>query len=63
MSVSPGGDVSLASGTVGRPRNAAPRQEALAQLPKTASPFQLIGLIGLLSLAGGFGLKLARNTY
>jgi len=51
------------SGAYDQNQNAAPRQEASAQLPKTASPFQLIGLIGLLSLAGGFGLKLARNTY
>jgi hypothetical protein len=44
-------------------QNAAPRQQASSELPKTASPFQLIGLIGLLSLAGGFGLRLARSTY
>jgi len=40
----------------------APRQQASAQLPKTASPLQLIGLIGLLSLAGGFGVRAARAT-
>jgi len=50
-----------ATGTSGQ--NPAPRQQASNQLPKTASPFQLIGLIGLLSLAGAFGLRLARNTY
>ncbi len=33
------------------------------ELPKTASPYGLIGLLGLLSLAGGFGLRLARSTY
>ena len=38
-------------------QNQTPRQQASAELPKTASPFQLIGLIGLLSLAGGFGLR------
>jgi hypothetical protein len=41
----------------------APRQQASSELPKTASPYTLIGLVGLLSLAGGFGLRLARNTY
>jgi len=41
----------------------APRQQASSQLPKTASPYALIGLLGLLSLLGGFGLRLARNTY
>ena len=41
----------------------APSQQASNQLPKTASPFPLIGLLGLLLLAGGFGLRLARNTY
>jgi len=40
----------------------APRQQASSQLPKTASPYSLIGLLGLLSLAAGFGLRLARNT-
>jgi LPXTG-motif cell wall-anchored protein len=41
----------------------APRQQAASELPKTASPYSLIGLLGLLSLAGGFGLRLARDTY
>ncbi|HEU5257211.1 MAG TPA: hypothetical protein VFU28_14560 [Vicinamibacterales bacterium] len=41
----------------------APSQQASSQLPKTASPFPLIGLLGLLLLAAGFGLRLARNTY
>ena len=41
----------------------APRQQAARELPKTASPYSLIGLLGLLSLAGGFGLRLARNPY
>jgi hypothetical protein len=41
----------------------APRQQASSELPKTASPYSLIGLLGLLSLAGGFGLRLARSTY
>ena len=40
----------------------APRQQASSELPKTASPFPLIGLLGLISLAGGFGLRLARIT-
>jgi len=42
---------------------AAPRQQASRELPKTASPLQLIGLMAMLSLAGSFGLRLARNTY
>jgi hypothetical protein len=41
----------------------APRQQASSELPKTASPYPLIGVLGLLLLAGGFGLRLARNTY
>jgi hypothetical protein len=40
----------------------APRQQASNELPKTASPFQLIGLLGLMALAGGFGLRLARSS-
>jgi len=43
-------------------QNPAPRQQASAELPKTASPFQLIGLMGLMALAGGFGLRLARSV-
>jgi pyruvate/2-oxoglutarate dehydrogenase complex dihydrolipoamide acyltransferase (E2) component len=39
-----------------------PRQQASNELPQTASPFQLIGFLGLMSLAGGFGLRLARST-
>ena len=51
------------SGAYDQNQNAAPRQQASAELPKTASPFQLIGLIGLLSLAGGIGLRaLARDN-
>jgi len=45
------------------PQTSAPRQQASNQLPKTASPYGLIGFLGLLSLAGGFGLRLARSTY
>ena len=41
----------------------APPQQASSELPKTASPYSLIGFLGLLSLAGGIGLRLARNTY
>jgi hypothetical protein len=44
-------------------QNAAPRQQASSTLPKTASPVPLVGFIGLLALAGGFGLRLARSTY
>ncbi len=50
------------SGAYDQNQNAAPRQQASNELPKTASLFPLIGLIGLLSLAAGFGLRLARNT-
>jgi LPXTG-motif cell wall-anchored protein len=44
----------------------APPAEALvatndAQLPKTASPMPLIGLLGLLALGAAFTLKLART--
>src|SRR5712691_2391860 len=49
-----------ATGTSGQ--TPAPRQQASNELPKTASPFPLIGLIGLLSLGLGFGLRLARNS-
>jgi hypothetical protein len=38
-----------------------PAQTAAAPLPKTASPLPLIGLIGLLSLAGAFTLRLCRG--
>src|SRR5258705_120543 len=31
------------------------------ELPRTASPLPLVGLMGLLSLAGGFGLRLLRR--
>ena len=51
------------SGAYDQNQNNAPRQVASAQLPKTASPLPLFGLIGLLSLAGGFGLRaLARDN-
>ena len=40
----------------------APRQQAASELPKTASPLQLIGLLGLMALASGFSLRLARST-
>jgi len=43
-------------------QNPAPRQQASSELPTTASPLQLIGLLGLMALAGGFGLRLARST-
>ena len=53
-----------ATGTSGAyDQNAAPRQQASAELPKTASPIPLIGLFGLLALAAAFGLRLARHTY
>jgi len=51
------------SGASDRNQNSTPRQQASAELPKTASPLPLLGLIGLISLTAGFGLRLARNTY
>jgi hypothetical protein len=41
------------------PAAAEPKIVASNELPKTASSLPLIGLLGLLSLAAGFGLKLA----
>ena len=40
------------------PEPQAPQTAAAPELPKTASPLPTIGLIGLLSLAGAFGLRL-----
>jgi hypothetical protein len=51
------------SGAYDQNQNASPRQQASAQLPTTASPLPLIGLLGLIAIAAGFGLRLARNTY
>ncbi len=50
------------SGAYDQNQNASPRQQASAELPKTASPLPLIGLFGLIAIAAGFGLRLARNT-
>jgi LPXTG-motif cell wall-anchored protein len=51
-----------ATGTSGAAnQNPAPRQQASSELPKTASPLPLIGLLGLMALAGGFGLRRARS--
>jgi hypothetical protein len=55
--------VSGTSGSYSQSENNAPRQRASSELPKTASPYALIGFVGLLSLAVGFGLRLARKTY
>lgn len=51
------------SGAYDQNQNASPRQQASAELPRTASPLPLLGLIGLIALAAGFGLRLARDTY
>src|SRR5579884_2709392 len=40
----------------------APAPAAPAQLPKTASPLPLIGLLGLISLAGFFTLRVVRES-
>jgi len=56
-------DTPRATGTSGAyDQNPAPRQQAAAELPKTASPLPLVGLFGLLFIAAGFGLRLARNV-
>src|SRR6185295_2106970 len=51
------------SGVSDQNQNAAPRQQASAELPRTASPLPLVGLIGLLFLTAACGLRLARSTY
>ena len=51
------------SGAYDQNQNASPRQRTSAELPRTASPLPLLGLIGLIALAAGFGLRLARDTY
>jgi len=52
------------SGSNSQEQNAPPpRQQASRELPKTASVYPLIGLLGLLSLVGALGLRLARDTY
>ena len=59
-------DNTRATGTSGasdQNQNAAPRQRAAAELPKTASPLPLVGLLGLIALAAAFGMRLARSTY
>ena len=49
-------------GTSGRaPAQASEGQVAANELPRTASPLPISGLIGLLSLAGGVGLRFARR--
>lgn len=56
-----------AVGTTGSARadaqaDAAPQQQARAtELPRTASPLALSGLVGLLSLAGAFGVRAIRR--
>ena len=51
-----------AVGTAGTEQSTpAPRQQAAAELPRTASPLPLVGLFGLISLVAAFGLRLARN--
>jgi len=61
--VSNGAQATGTSGAYDQKQTPAPRQQASSELPKTASPLQLIGLMAMLSLAGGFGLRLVRNTY
>jgi len=41
----------------------APAPAAPAELPKTASPLPLIGLLGTLALLLSFGLKAIRSTF
>jgi len=53
------------AGAQAKPKQAAPQQVgtsgARKELPRTASPLPLAGLIGLLSLAGGLGLRSLRR--
>ena len=52
-------------GTSGRNETAAPRPTGTAgrsELPGTASPLPVVGLIGLLALACGIGVRLARRA-
>ena len=49
-------------GTSGAAQQSAPEQQTrAAELPRTASPLALTGLIGLLSLAGAFGVRALRR--
>ena len=47
---------------VGAPVGTTGRYESATELPKTASPLALIGLLGLLSLAGGIGVHAVRRA-
>jgi hypothetical protein len=38
------------------------RQAARADLPATASPLPVVGLVGLLALLGGIGIGFARRA-
>lgn len=60
LSTDRGQQATATSGTY--QQNAEPRQEASNRLPKTASPLQLIGLLGLVLVTCGVGLRMARSS-
>ena len=62
LAVKPSGeDVEIAQVVTAPPAEALVANEApVAELPKTASPMPLIGLLGLLALGAAFSLKLVR---
>jgi hypothetical protein len=65
LAVKPTGeDVEIAQVVTAPPAEAlvATNEAPAAQLPKTASPMPLVGMLGLLALGAAFGLKYARTT-
>lgn len=61
LAVSPAGqDVEIAQVVTPPPAEVTVAEAPAAELPKTASPFPLIGLFGLLALGAAFTLKFAR---
>jgi hypothetical protein len=62
MAVKPTGeDVQIAEVVTPPPAKALVASNDAPELPKTASPMPLIGLLGLLALGGAFGLQFART--
>ncbi|HKC57892.1 MAG TPA: hypothetical protein VKC35_17295, partial [Vicinamibacterales bacterium] len=49
------------NGAAASPSTGAAGQTTRAGLPRTASSLPVVGLVGLLALAGGIGLRLARR--
>jgi LPXTG-motif cell wall-anchored protein len=56
-----GEDVQIAEVVTPPPAKALVASNDAPELPKTASPMPLIGLLGLLALGGAFGLQFART--